>query len=151
MSELRIAKYHGTGNDFVMIEDLEESVELRPKLVTALCDRHLGVGADGLIRIAPSDEADFFMDYANADGSMAEMCGNGIRCVGKLVYERGLTEKSELEVMTRGGRKHLALSVEGGVVVSVTVDMGRPAFERAAIPMVGPGGEPFLGEAFDAA
>src|SRR5436309_11430432 len=86
MNELRIAKYHGTGNDFVMIEDLEEGVELRPKLVAALCDRHLGVGADGVIRIARSDEADFFMDYANADGSVAEMCGNGIRCVGKLVY-----------------------------------------------------------------
>ena len=151
MSDLHIAKYHGTGNDFVMIEDLGDEDPLEATLVAALCDRHRGVGADGVIRVTASNEADFFMDYSNADGSVAEMCGNGIRCVGKLVYERGLTEKTELEVMTRGGRKHLALHLEGGTVRGVTVGMGRPAFERSAIPMTGPGQERFLGQPFDAA
>src|SRR2546425_2430371 len=134
-----------------MIEDLDETLDLAPSLVAALCDRHVGVGADGVIRVAPSDEADFFMDYWNADGSVAEMCGNGIRCLGKLVFERGFTEKTELEVMTRAGRKHVKLHAEEGTVRSVTVGMGRPAFERASIPMTGEGDQPFLGQRFEAA
>lgn len=146
---LRIAKYHGTGNDFVMIEDVAGAVELTPGLVAALCDRRFGVGADGVIRVAPAADgddpsADFFMDYRNADGSLAEMCGNGIRCLGKLVYERGLTERTGLNVATRGGTKHLSLRVREGVVDSVTVTMGVPAFELERIPMSGPAGPTFL-------
>jgi diaminopimelate epimerase len=145
---MRFAKYHGTGNDFVMIQDLEGRLTLDPSLVSALCDRHRGVGADGVIRIAPSEDADFFMDYWNADGQVAEMCGNGIRCLAKFVFDRGLTQKAELDVDTRAGMKHLLLEVADGVATSVRVDMGAPAFERKAIPMAGPPNESFEGEPF---
>ena len=148
MDELRFWKYHGTGNDFVMVEDLDDDMLLAPELVSRLCDRRFGVGGDGLIRVAPAEGADFFMDYLNADGSVAEMCGNGIRCLGKLVYERGLTTKTELDVDTRAGVRHLSLRVEGGAVVSVTVGMGPPAFSRKEIPMSGPPDEPFLRRPF---
>jgi diaminopimelate epimerase len=145
---MQIAKYHGTGNDFVMVEDMAGHGPLEPALIAALCDRHRGVGADGLIRIAPADGADFFMDYSNADGEVAEMCGNGIRCLAKFVYDRGLTTATEIDVQTRAGVKHLVLQVRDGVVVeTVTVDMGPPALERQAIPMAG--GEPtgtFVGQ-----
>lgn len=150
MTELRFAKYHGTGNDFVFVEDFDGTEPLDPALVSALCDRHFGVGADGLIRVTRAENEDFFMDYSNADGSVAEMCGNGIRCLGKLVYERGFTDKTELEVGTRGGTKHLSLRVCDGAVESVTVGMGPPAFARSAIPMRGPAWEPFLTEPFEA-
>jgi diaminopimelate epimerase len=146
---MRVSKYHGTGNDFVLIEDLEDRLRLTPPLVAALSDRHLGVGADGVIRIAPADGADFFMDYWNADGDVAEMCGNGIRCLGKYVFDRGLTDRTEVDVDTRDGVKRLGLEVAGGRVTRVRVDMGRPRLERAAIPMEGPRGERFVGEPFD--
>ena len=139
---MRFAKYHGTGNDFVMIEDVEDRLTLTGPLVAALSDRHRGVGADGVIRIAPSENADFFMDYWNADGEIAEMCGNGIRCLGKYVFDRGLTKATELHVDTRGGVKHLVLSASDGRVDSVRVDMGPPAFARGDLPMTGdPQGE----------
>ncbi len=151
MDELTIWKYHGTGNDFVLLEDLDDERPLVPELVAALCDRHRGVGADGVIRVTRgiAGETDFFMDYRNADGSLAEMCGNGVRCLGALVVERGFTTATELEVGTRGGTKHLSLDVEGGVVRAVTVGMGAPAFARGEIPMSGPADEPFLTEPFD--
>jgi diaminopimelate epimerase len=136
---MRFAKYHGTGNDFVMIEDLEDRVTLTPALVAGLCDRHMGVGADGVIRVAPSDRADFFMDYWNADGNVAEMCGNGIRCLGKLAFDRGLTTRTDLRVDTRDGVKHLTLTVSDGAVDAVRVDMGPPRFARADLPMAGEG------------
>jgi diaminopimelate epimerase len=148
-SGMRFAKYHGTGNDFVLVEDLENALELPQDLVAALCDRHRGVGADGLIRIAPADDADFFMDYYNADGEVAEMCGNGIRCLAKYVYDRGLTSATEIDVMTRAGAKHLVIGAEGGVAREVTVDMGPPALDRRAIPMVGEPAHRFIGQPFD--
>jgi diaminopimelate epimerase len=149
MSEpMRVWKYHGTGNDFVMLEDLDDRRPLTEGLVRALCDRRFGIGADGVIRVtrgsAPGE--DFFMDYRNADGSLAEMCGNGVRCLGKLVHERGHTTATELEVGTRAGPRHLFLDVEAGVVGRVTVGMGPPAFARAEIPMAGPPTASFLGE-----
>jgi diaminopimelate epimerase len=147
---LDIAKYHGTGNDFVLLEDLEDRRPLDPALVAALCDRRTGVGADGVIRVVAGEgDDDFFMDYRNADGSLAEMCGNGVRCLGKLVFERGLTDRTELEVGTLAGRRHLSVDVRDGVVVAVTVGMGSPAFARSAIPMEGPADEPFLTEPFE--
>ena len=151
MADLNIAKYHGTGNDFVMLEDLSDERPLDPALVAALCDRHLGVGADGVIRMIGGREpgTDFFMDYRNADGSLAEMCGNGVRCLGKLVYDRGFTRATELEVGTRAGTKHLSLDVVDGAVASVTVGMGPPAFARGEIPMDGPSDERFLTEPFE--
>ncbi len=148
---MRFAKYHGTGNDFVMVDDVGDLRPLAPAAIAALCDRHRGVGADGLIRIvggaaAGHPEADFFMDYANADGEAAEMCGNGIRCLAKYVFERGLTSRQQIDVWTRAGLKHLVLDTEGDTVRAVTVDMGRPSVERSAIPMAGAGDphDPFL-------
>lgn len=151
MTELAVWKYHGTGNDFVMLEDLDDERPLSSKLVAALCDRRFGVGADGVIRVTRDVEGggDFFMDYWNADGSVAEMCGNGVRCLAKLVYERGHTRQTELDIGTRDGVKHVSLHVEGGVVRSVTVGMGPPAFARSQIPMVGPADESFLAEPFE--
>src|SRR3954464_5910390 len=115
MAELRFTKMHGTGNDFVMVEDWDGALDLAPELVAALCDRHFGVGADGLIRVASpavaaatgvaADGPDAFMDYRNADGREAEMCGNGVRCLAKRAFERGLVDGTELSVATRGGSK----------------------------------------------
>jgi diaminopimelate epimerase len=148
---IHIWKYHGTGNDFVMLEDLADERPLTEAFVTTVCDRHKGIGADGVIRVTPgrADGEDFFMDYRNADGSLAEMCGNGIRCLGKLVFEHGHTTATELEVGSRGGTKHLSLEVRDGVVGSVTVGMGPAAFARGQIPMDGPAEEPFLTEPFE--
>lgn len=147
----RFAKYHGTGNDFVMLEDLDDRIRLTRELVAGLCDRHLGVGADGVIRIARASRGAFFMDYWNADGGVAEMCGNGVRCLAKLVYDRGLTVETELAVETRAGVKHVVMHVEDGSVSSVRVDMGTPVLERGAIPMAGDAGERFVGQPFEAA
>jgi diaminopimelate epimerase len=148
---IRFWKYHGTGNDFVLLEDLDDATPLSEAFVAAVCDRHSGVGADGVIRITRGREPDedLFMDYRNADGSLAEMCGNGIRCIGKHAFERGHVSATELEVGTRGGRRHLSLSVRDGVVERVTVGMGPPAFARGEIPMAGPADEPFLTEPFE--
>jgi diaminopimelate epimerase len=143
---MRFAKYHGTGNDFVMIEDVSDRIHLDQNTIAALCDRRKGIGADGLIRIAPAQDADFFMDYYNAEGEPAEMCGNGIRCLAKYVYERGFTSDTEIDVLTRAGVKHLVLDARDGVVQTVTVDMGPPAFERKAIPMIGEPTDTFIGQ-----
>jgi diaminopimelate epimerase len=146
---MRFSKYHGTGNDFVMVEDLGDRIHLEPMAIAALCDRRRGVGADGLIRIAPAHDADFFMDYYNAEGAPAEMCGNGIRCLAKYVYERGFTDRREIDVLTRAGVKHLVLDASDGIVRMVTVDMGPPAFERKAIPMTGDPTATFIGQPFE--
>src|SRR5581483_11839380 len=150
MSELRVWKYHGTGNDFVLLVDLAGVRPLNPGVVSALCDRRVGVGADGVIRVTRSDDGAFFMDYWNADGSVAEMCGNGIRCLGKLVYEHGLTDLTELDVGTRAGVRHLTLHLDGRTVRAVTVGMGPPSFTRAEIPMAGPPDGRFQLEPFEA-
>lgn len=153
MAELRIWKYHGTGNDFVMLEDLEDEHPLGSRLVAALCDRHRGVGADGVIRVTRADAAtgaSFFMDYWNADGSVAEMCGNGIRCLAKLVVERGHASATELDVDTRAGIKRLSIDARDGVVRSVTVGMGPARLARRDIPMTGGDPDaPFLLEPFE--
>jgi diaminopimelate epimerase len=146
---MRFSKYHGTGNDFVMVEDLDGRIHLEPAAIAALCDRRRGVGADGLIRIAPAPDADFFMDYYNAEGAPAEMCGNGIRCLAKYVYERGFTDRTEIDVSTRAGVKHLVLDASDGNVRMVTVDMGPPVFERKAIPMAGDPSATFIGQPFE--
>lgn len=153
MAELRVWKYHGTGNDFVMLEDLGDERLLSATLVAALCDRHRGVGADGVIRVTRADPATgaaFFMDHWNADGSVAEMCGNGIRCLAKLVVERGHASASELDVETRAGVKHLSIDVRDGVVGSVTVGMGPARLARRDVPMTGGDPDrPFLLEPFE--
>src|SRR5919197_1315460 len=146
---MRFAKYHGTGNDFVMIEDLDDAIRLDPGLIARMCDRRKGIGADGLIRVVRSDHADFFMDYYNADGEVAEMCGNGIRCLAKLVFDRGLPTASEIDVQTRAGTKHLVIGAEAGTARRITVDMGPPALERKAIPMEGEPSATFLEQPLD--
>ena len=146
---MRFSKYHGTGNDFVLIEDLDDAIQPEQNLIEAICDRRRGIGADGLIRIVRSADADFFMDYYNADGQVAEMCGNGIRCLAKYVFDRGLTERQQMDVMTRAGLKRVAVEANAGVVERVTVGMGLPQFERKAIPMTGQPDATFIGEPLD--
>ena len=137
---MQFAKSHGCGNDFVMVEDLQDRLEMTPALVQTLCDRHFGVGADGMIRIAPAADADFFMDYYNADGQPAEMCGNGIRCLAKYVGDRGMASGDKLRVGTRAGVKDLELHRgPGGDVERVRVDMGAPILDRREIPVFGEG------------
>jgi diaminopimelate epimerase len=124
---VEFVKAHGTGNDFVVVEDLNDHYQLTPELVRAVCDRHFGIGADGVIRIAPGSEAPYCMDYRNADGSLAEMCGNGVRVVGKYLGDRGLVGGA-FDLETRAGVKHLELHADdSGCIDKVTVDMGAPA------------------------
>jgi len=127
---MRFAKYQGTGNDFVMVSDPEDSLELTPSLVRSLCDRRFGIGADGVIRVAPSGRAHFFMDYVNADGSQSEMCGNGIRCLAVFARAEGLTSDDVIDVDTRSGVK--TVTIEGD---DVRVEMGPPIFDPAEIPV----------------
>jgi diaminopimelate epimerase len=127
---VEFVKAHGTGNDFVVIEDLTDRYSIAPELVRAVCDRHFGVGADGLIRIAPGERAPFRMDYRNADGSPAEMCGNGVRVVGKYLGDRGHVGSS-FDLETGAGVKHLELHADDrGCIDRVTVDMGAPSIEE---------------------
>lgn len=146
---LEFAKYQGTGNDFIMVLDLEGEREIDAPTAAALCDRRFGIGADGLIRIAGAGDAAFFMDHRNADGTHAEMCGNGIRCLGKLVVDRGLAAGPAVDVMTRAGLRRLTVDLEGGEVGRVTVGMGTPRFQRHEIPMRGPAWETYLARPFD--
>jgi diaminopimelate epimerase len=128
-------KMHGTLNDFVVFHDLGGEVRLSREQVIRICDRRGGIGADGVIVIRPSERANFFMDYINADGSYAEMCGNGIRVLGKYVYDNGLSEKTELPVETRAGTKILRIFPGlDGKAERIRVDMGRPIFEPDKIP-----------------
>ena len=129
---MRFAKYQGIGNDFVMLADPDDALRLTPEMVRALCDRRFGIGGDGVIRVAPgSGGADFFMDYVNSDGSIGEMCGNGIRCLAVFARAEGLTDKTELNVDTRAGLKVVTINPDE----TVTVDMGAPIFEPAQIPV----------------
>lgn len=134
---MEFVKSHGAGNDFVLIEDLDDRLGVLPSaLVAAICDRHKGVGGDGLIRIVRSAGSDFFMDYYNADGEVAEMCGNGIRCLGKYVSDRGIASADSLRVDTRAGVKRLDLYRDAdGLVDRVRVDMGAPILEARDIPV----------------
>jgi diaminopimelate epimerase len=128
---MHFAKYHGTGNDFVMLSDVDDEIKLTPTLVRELCDRRFGIGADGVIRIAPSSSGgDFFMDYVNSDGSIGEMCGNGIRCLAVFARDHGLTARDRIAVETRAGLKIVEVSDAG-----VSVDMGAPIFAPASIPV----------------
>ncbi|WP_167956960.1 diaminopimelate epimerase [Anaerosporobacter faecicola] len=133
---MKFSKMHGLGNDYIYINAMEEKVEEPKYLAMQLCRRHTGIGADGIILIKSSSVADYRMDMYNADGSRAQMCGNGIRCVGKYVYEQGLTEKTELYIETLAGVKHIFLEVEDHIVKMVTVDMGEPGLLPEDIPVI---------------
>lgn len=132
---MKFTKMHGIGNDYVYVNCFEESVKNPAEVSKFVSDRHFGIGSDGLILISPSAIADFRMNIYNADGSQAEMCGNGIRCVAKYVYDYGLTDKTEISVETLAGIKYLRLQVENGKVVSVEVNMGAPILEPKEIPV----------------
>lgn len=132
---MKFTKMHGIGNDYVYVNCFEESVKNPAEVSKFVSDRHFGIGSDGLILISPSATADFRMNIYNADGSQAEMCGNGIRCVAKYVYDYGLIDKTEISVETLAGIKYLRLQVENGKVASVEVNMGAPILEPKEIPV----------------
>ena len=132
---MKFTKMHGIGNDYVYVNCFEEAVNQPAVVSKFVSDRHFGIGSDGLILISPSAIADFRMNIYNADGSQAEMCGNGIRCVAKYVYDYGLTDKTEISVETLAGIKYLRLQVENGKVASVEVNMGAPILEPKEIPV----------------
>jgi diaminopimelate epimerase len=144
VNELRLWKYQGAGNDFVMTHDPEGRRPLDPQEVAALCDRRFGIGADGAIRVTTDPDGRPYMEYRNADGSLAEMCGNGLRCVARFLEDLGVADR-ELEVRTRAGPRRTELMPDG----RVRVDMGKPNFTKAAIPMRGPAWETFLREPLD--
>ena len=133
---MKFTKMQGIGNDYVYVNCLQETIENPSELANKISDRHYGVGSDGLIMINPSDKADFEMEMYNADGSRGEMCGNGIRCVAKYVYDYGLTDKTSISVETLAGIKYLDLTVEDGKVVLVKVDMGKPMLRPEEVPVV---------------
>lgn len=136
---MKFTKMQGLGNDYVYVNCFEEKIENPSELAVKVSNRNFGVGSDGLIMINPSKVADFEMEMYNADGSRGEMCGNGIRCVGKYVYDYGLTDKTSISVETLGGIKYLDLMVEDGKVKFVKVDMGSPELVPANIPIVAEG------------
>ena len=133
---MKFTKMHGCGNDYVYVNGFTEKVADKPKAVVALSDRHFGIGSDGVIFINPSQQADFEMEMYNADGTRAEMCGNGIRCVGKYVYDHGMTDKTSITVESFGKVKYLDLTVENGKVVRVKVNMGKPELTAKDVPVV---------------
>ena len=132
---MKFTKMHGLGNDYVYVNCFEEKIDNPPAVARFVSDRHFGIGSDGLILIKSSEVADFEMDMYNADGSRGKMCGNGIRCVAKYVYDHGLTNKTEITVDTQAGIKTLQLTVCDGKVSKVRVDMGEPVLIPQEIPV----------------
>ncbi len=135
-SSMKFTKMHGLGNDYVYVNCLKEHIENPPAAARFISDRHFGIGSDGLIMINPSKQADFEMEMYNADGSRGEMCGNGIRCVAKYVYDYGLTDKTSISVETLGGIKYLDLTVKDGKTELVRVNMGKPELFPERIPVL---------------
>ncbi len=132
---MKFTKMEGLGNDYVYVNCFEETVEDPKSIAIKVSDRHFGIGSDGLILIKPSEVADFCMDMYNADGSQSEMCGNGIRCVAKYVYDYGLTDKTSISVETLAGIKYLDLKIEDGKAVMITVNMGAPELIADKVPV----------------
>lgn len=133
---IKFTKMEGLGNDYVYIDAINQKIENRPELARFVSNRNFGIGSDGLILIEKSEVADFKMTMFNSDGSQAEMCGNGIRCVAKFVYDKGMTDKTTLKIETLAGIKKLELNVEDGKVKTVRVDMGEPILEAEKIPVI---------------
>lgn len=132
---MKFTKMQGCGNDYVYINGFTEKIGDKPAFVRAVSDRHFGVGGDGAIFINPSEEADFEMEMYNADGTRAEMCGNGIRCVAKYVYDKGLTDKKQISITSFGNVKYVELYVDDGLVRSVKVNMGAPELDAKKVPV----------------
>ncbi len=134
--KFRFTKMHGCGNDYVYVNGFTETIEDPEQAAIFVSDRHKGIGSDGLIMILPSDVADFKMKMYNADGSEGAMCGNGVRCIAKYVYDYGLTDKTTVSLETKAGIKQLYLTVDNGKVSMVRVDMGHPILTAKEIPVV---------------
>ena len=132
---MRFTKMQGIGNDYVYVNCFEETIEQPEKLATAVADRHFGVGGDGMILICPSEKADARMRVFNADGSEAQMCGNGLRCAAKYVYEHGIAEKNPLKIETGNGTLTIELTVENGKVLAARVNIGEPILAASKIPV----------------
>src|SRR5262245_40548538 len=134
---LRFTKMHGLGNDYVYVDVFDQKIDDTPALARRIADRHRGAGGDGLIMVAPAEgaDADVRMIMCNADGSRAQMCGNGVRCVAKFAYERGRSRANPMRVQTDRGVLTLDLSLRDGRVEQVRVDMGEPILEPAKIPV----------------
>lgn len=136
---MKFTKMHGIGNDYVYVNCFQETVKEPAEVARLVSDRHFGIGSDGLILIRPSKVADCYMEMYNADGSRSAMCGNGIRCVAKYIYDHGLTDKTEVDVETAAGIKHIVLTIRDGKVWKACVDMGEPILAPEKIPVVGEG------------
>ena len=132
---MKFTKMHGCGNDYVYVNGFEEKIEDPASVAIKVSDRHFGIGSEGLIMICPSKVADFLMAMYNADGSEGKMCGNGVRCIAKYVYDKGLTDKTQISIETLGGIKYLDLQVENGAVKTVKVDMGEPVLKAEEVPV----------------
>ena len=131
---MQFTKMQGAGNDYIYVNCLKEKIENPEALAKKVSDRHFGIGADGLVLIGRSEIADFSMDIYNADGSRAMMCGNATRCVAKYVYDKGLFGKTEMDLETRSGIRHISMQLEDGKVISATVNMGKPILNAKEIP-----------------
>ena len=136
---MKFTKMHGAGNDYIYVNAMQEKVLNPSELAARICVRHFGIGSDGLVLIMASDCADFRMRMFNSDGSESEMCGNATRCIGKYVFDNGLTDKQSVTLETKAGIKVLELTVVDGKVSTVRVDMGEPILEPVNIPMDFPG------------
>lgn len=132
---MKFTKMHGCGNDYVYVNCFEETVENPADVARFVSDRHYGIGSDGLILICPSEIADFRMAMYNLDGSEGKMCGNGVRCIAKYVYDHHLTDKTQISLETLGGIKYLDLNIKDGKVETVKVDMGEPILNPEDIPV----------------
>jgi diaminopimelate epimerase len=149
VSEIAFAKYEAAGNDFIVIEDLEDAGSVSADDVRALCDRWTGVGADGVIRLTRTAQGWFRFHLTNADGTPAAMSGNGVRCLGAYIHDRKLTDEAAFDVDTTAGLRRVAISPAHGPVREATVGMGTPGFTKAQIPMFGAAWETFLAQPFD--
>ncbi len=133
---MKFTKMHGIGNDYIYFNCFEENIDNPSELSVRLSDRHKGVGGDGIVLIMPSEKADFRMRMFNADGSEGKMCGNATRCIGKYVYDRGLTDKTDITLETLSGIKRLHLDTDCGRVSKITVNMGKAEFAADKIPVI---------------
>ncbi|MDD3520008.1 MAG: diaminopimelate epimerase [Actinomycetota bacterium] len=136
MKKIEFSKLTGQGNDFILIDSTKKEISFSDSQIKLLCDRHFGIGADGIIIIRKSKSADLFMDYYNSDGTLAEMCGNGIRCMARFAFEKNIIEKEEINIETRAGLKKIKFQlIKNKTVGLIEVDMGAPIFEAEKIPV----------------
>lgn len=145
---MRFSKYHGAGNDFLLVEDLDERITLTAELAAAMCDRFRGPGADGVIRVTRGRTTPFALELWNADGGRAETSGNGMRCLARFLVDRGLTDDRIIEVDTLAGVKRIEVTMDNGEMTGARVDMGRPGLTRSEVPMTGPADTRFVDRPF---